>query len=91
MRSFLLLLCALWLMPASASNNNLLGNLLQPAEQTFLPVDQAFVFDFDQQGKTLFIGWDIAPDYYLYKKKVEIIAKGADIEVPDLGKGVIIE
>ncbi|WP_217875188.1 protein-disulfide reductase DsbD [Pseudoalteromonas shioyasakiensis] len=91
MRSFLLLLCALWLMPASASNNNLLGNLLQPAEQTFLPVDQAFVFDFDQQGKTLFIGWDIAPDYYLYKKKVEIIAKGADIEVPELGKGVIIE
>ncbi|MEQ3442553.1 MULTISPECIES: protein-disulfide reductase DsbD [unclassified Pseudoalteromonas] len=91
MRSFLLLLCALWLMPASASNNNLLGNLLQPAEQTFLPVDQAFVFDFDQQGKTLFIGWDIAPDYYLYKKKVEIIAKGADIEIPDLGKGVIIE
>ncbi|MGB0923153.1 MAG: protein-disulfide reductase DsbD [Pseudoalteromonas shioyasakiensis] len=91
MRSFLLLLCALWLMPASASNNNLLGNLLQPAEQTFLPVDQAFVFDFDQQGKTLFIGWDIAPDYYLYKKKVEIIAKGAEIEVPELGKGVIIE
>ncbi|WP_375185183.1 protein-disulfide reductase DsbD [Pseudoalteromonas sp.] len=91
MRSFLLLLCALWLMPASASNNNLLGNLLQPAEQKFLPVDQAFVFDFDQQGKTLFIGWDIAPDYYLYKKKVEIIAKGADIEIPDLGKGVIIE
>ncbi len=92
MRSFFLLLCALWLMPASASNSNLLGNLLQqPAEQTFLPVDQAFVFDFDQQGKTLFIGWDIAPDYYLYKKKIEIIAKGADIETPDLGEGVIIE
>ncbi|TGV19205.1 protein-disulfide reductase DsbD [Pseudoalteromonas sp. MEBiC 03607] len=92
MRSFLLLLCALWLLPASASNSNLLGNLLQqPAEHTFLPVDKAFVFDFDQQGKTLFIGWDIAPDYYLYKKKVEIIAKGADIEVPELGKGVIIE
>ncbi|MGJ8484824.1 protein-disulfide reductase DsbD [Pseudoalteromonas sp. SYSU M81236] len=92
MRSFLLLLCALWLLPASASNSNLLGNLLQqPAEHTFLPVDKAFVFDFDQQGKTLFIGWDIAPDYYLYKKKVEIIAKGADIVVPELGKGVIIE
>lgn len=92
MRSFFLLLCALWLLPASASNSNLLGNLLQqPAEQTFLPVDQAFVFDFDQQGNTLFIGWDIAPDYYLYKKKVEIIAKGADIEIPDLGKGEIIE
>ncbi|MCF2902787.1 protein-disulfide reductase DsbD [Pseudoalteromonas sp. OFAV1] len=92
MRSFLLLLCALWLLPASASNSNLLGNLLQqPAEHTFLPVDKAFVFDFDQQGKTLFIGWDIATDYYLYKKKVEIIAKGADIEVPELGKGVIIE
>ncbi|CAM4201314.1 protein-disulfide reductase DsbD [Pseudoalteromonas ostreae] len=91
MRCFLLLLCALSLMPAQAATNNLLSDLLQPAEQTFLPVDQAFSFDFDQQGSTLFVGWDIAPGYYLYKKKLEIIGKGADIEVPDLGKGVIIE
>lgn len=91
MRCFLLLLCALSLLPAQAANKDLLSNLLQPAEQTFLPVDQAFSFDFDQQGGTLFIGWDIASGYYLYKNKLEIIGKGADIEVPELGKGVVIE
>ncbi len=90
MRFLLLLLSALWLFPAQA-NNSLLNDLLQPAEQTFLPVDQAFSFDFDQQGGTLFIGWDIAPGYYLYKKKLEIIAKDADIKVPELGEGVVIE
>ncbi|GEK78484.1 thiol:disulfide interchange protein DsbD [Pseudoalteromonas atlantica] len=69
----------------------MLGDLLAPPQQTFLPVDQAFVFDFDQQGSTLFVGWDIAPDYYLYKKKIEIIAKGANIKVGDAGSGEIIE
>ncbi|MGB1293424.1 MAG: protein-disulfide reductase DsbD, partial [Pseudoalteromonas sp.] len=91
MRFFVFLLCTLWFMPAQAASNNLLNDLLQPAEQTFLPVDQAFSFDFDQQGSTLFIGWDIAPGYYLYKKKLEIIAKDADIKVPELGEGVVIE
>ncbi|MFY8327936.1 protein-disulfide reductase DsbD [Pseudoalteromonas sp. ZZD1] len=90
MRFLFLLLSALWLFPAQA-NNSLLNDLLQPAEQTFLPVDQAFAFDFDQQGSTLFIGWDIAPGYYLYKKKLEIIAKDADIKVPEFGEGVVIE
>ncbi|KTF14016.1 protein-disulfide reductase DsbD [Pseudoalteromonas sp. H105] len=90
MRFFVFLVCALWLLPAHATTN-VLNDLLKPTEQTFLPVDQAFTFDFDQQGNTLFIGWDIAPGYYLYKKKLEIIAKGADIRVPDLGEGVVIE
>ncbi|MCQ8879269.1 protein-disulfide reductase DsbD [Pseudoalteromonas shioyasakiensis] len=90
MRFFLLLLAALWLFPAQA-NNNVLNDLLQPAEQTFLPVDQAFSFDFDQQGSTLFVGWDIAPGYYLYKNKLEFIAKGAEIKLPELAEGVVIE
>lgn len=78
-------------MPAKAATNNVLGDLLGPPQHTFLPVEQAFVFDFDQQGNTLFVGWDIAPDYYLYKKKIEIIAKDATIEVGDSGSGEIIE
>lgn len=90
MRFFLLLLAALWLFPAQATNN-VLNDLLQPAEQTFLPVDQAFSFDFDQQGSTLFVGWDIAPGYYLYKNKLEFIAKGAEIKLPELAEGVVIE
>ena len=91
MRFFFLLLVSLLALPAKANTNNVLGDLLAPPQQTFLPVDQAFVFDFDQQGSTLFVGWDIAPDYYLYKKKIEIIAKGANIKVGDAGAGEIIE
>ena len=91
MRFFILLLVSLLALPAKANTNNVLGDLLAPPQQTFLPVDQAFVFDFDQQGSTLFVGWDIAPDYYLYKKKIEIIAKGANIKVGDAGSGEIIE
>ncbi|MBD0411141.1 protein-disulfide reductase DsbD [Pseudoalteromonas distincta] len=91
MRFFFLLLVTLLTVPVKAATNNVLGDLLGPPQQTFLPVDQAFVFDFDQQGSTLFVGWDIAPDYYLYKKKIEIIAKGANIQVGDTGSGEIIE
>lgn len=91
MRFFFLLLVTLLTVTVKAATNNVLGDLLGPPQQTFLPVDQAFVFDFDQQGSTLFVGWDIAPDYYLYKKKIEIIAKGANIQVGDSGRGEIIE
>ncbi|MEM5513489.1 protein-disulfide reductase DsbD [Pseudoalteromonas sp. AS84] len=91
MRFFFLLLVTLLTVPVKAATNNVLGDLLGPPQQTFLPVDQAFVFDFDQQGSTLFVGWDIAPDYYLYKKKIEIIAKGANIQVGDSGSGETIE
>ena len=91
MRFFFLLLVTLLTVPVKAATNNVLGDLLGPPQHTFLPVDQAFVFDFDQQGSTLFVGWDIAPDYYLYKKKIEIIAKGANIQVGDSGRGEIIE
>lgn len=91
MRFFFLLLVTLLTVPVKAATNNVLGDLLGPPQHTFLPVDQAFVFDFDQQGSTLFVGWDIAPDYYLYKKKIEIIAKGANIQVGDSGSGEIIE
>ncbi|MGO3300138.1 MAG: protein-disulfide reductase DsbD, partial [Pseudoalteromonas sp.] len=91
MRYVFLLICALWMQSASAVNNNVFSDLLEPKQETFLQVDQAFVFDFDQQGNKLLIDWDITPGYYLYKKKIEIIAKSAEVTVPDLGKGEIIE
>jgi thiol:disulfide interchange protein DsbD len=91
MRFLFLLLVTLLIAPAKATPNNVLNDLLAPTQQTFLPVTQAFEFDFDQQGRTLFIGWDIAPGYYLYKQKIEILAKDASIEVGNLGDGEIIE
>ena len=91
MRFLFLLLVTLLIAPAKATSNNVLNDLLAPTQQTFLPVTQAFEFDFDQQGRTLFIGWDIAPGYYLYKQKIEILAKDASIDVGSLGDGEIIE
>ncbi|MBQ4839502.1 protein-disulfide reductase DsbD [Pseudoalteromonas luteoviolacea] len=75
----------------ASANNTVLDSLLEPKQQTFLPVDQAFQFDFDQQGTVLFTGWDIAPGYYIYKHKLEFIAKDADIKVPELSDGKMIE
>ncbi|OHU86184.1 MULTISPECIES: protein-disulfide reductase DsbD [Pseudoalteromonas] len=90
MRALLFVFSLLWLLPAQA-NNDVLNSLLAPKQDTFLPVNEAFKFDFDQQGNILFTGWDIAPGYYLYKKKLEIIAKNADIKVGEYTEGVEIE
>lgn len=90
MRFILFFLLSVLMAPAWATQNTL-EDFLKPTQHTFLPVNEAFVFDFDQQGSTLFVGWDIADDYYLYKDKIEIIAKGASIDVPELGSGEIIE
>lgn len=90
MRLLVFLFSLLWLSPVHASNN-VLDSLLAPKQDTFLPVDEAFKFDFDQQGNILFIGWDIEPGYYIYQKKLEIIAKEAKIKIPDFADGEIIE
>ena len=90
MRFILFFLLSVLMAPAWAAQNTL-DDFLKPTQHTFLPVNEAFVFDFDQQGSTLFVGWDIADDYYLYKDKIEIIAKGASIDVPELGSGEVIE
>ncbi|WP_462164748.1 protein-disulfide reductase DsbD [Pseudoalteromonas xiamenensis] len=90
MRISLLLLLSLVLLPAQATTS-VLDNLLAPKQQTFLPVHEAFKLDFDQQGNTLFVGWDIAPGYYLYKKKLEFIGKGASITLPEFEHGTEID
>ncbi|MBQ4832711.1 protein-disulfide reductase DsbD [Pseudoalteromonas sp. MMG010] len=78
--------------PSLSANNSFLNDFINDApQQRFLPVDQAFVFNFSQQGSEFDISWDIAPGYYLYKKKIELIAKNATIKVGDLGLGEIIE
>ncbi|MFC0445694.1 protein-disulfide reductase DsbD [Pseudidiomarina halophila] len=39
------------------------------AQSEFLPVDEAFQFDFRQQGKQLTLKFDIAEGYYLYQHR----------------------
>lgn len=49
---------------------------------TFLKVEQAFGFDFEQQGDKLIIKWDIEPGYYLYKRQFSVATKNATLGEP---------
>ncbi|MEF1289363.1 protein-disulfide reductase DsbD [Vibrio sp. M260118] len=39
---------------------------------TFVPVDQAFPFNFFQQGNRIFLDWQVKDDYYLYQQRISI-------------------
>ncbi|RUO63811.1 Thiol:disulfide interchange protein DsbD [Pseudidiomarina planktonica] len=56
--------------PATALQTDFL-NQQDQQEQRFLPVDQAFEFDFRQRGQELEISWDIEPGYYLYQHRFQ--------------------
>lgn len=49
---------------------------------TFLKVDEAFGFEFEQREGELVIKWDIAEGYYLYKKQFQTVAKSATLGEP---------
>lgn len=57
--------------PASAQQNSVLNSLLN-ANDNFLPVEQAFEFDFVQKQNELIVSWTIADGYYLYKDKLKL-------------------
>lgn len=56
-------------------------------EPQFLPVDQAFQFDFAQQGDQLTLSWQIADGYYLYKKQFKTVVKDAQLGEPVFPQG----
>ncbi|MGX5914606.1 protein-disulfide reductase DsbD [Aliidiomarina sp. Khilg15.8] len=60
---FLLTLSMSSLATAQNFNANQMGN------SDFLPVDQAFQFDFQQNGSELTLRWQIADGYYLYQHR----------------------
>ena len=54
-------------------------------EPKLMPVNEAFAFDYEQQGNQLKISFVIADGYYLYRDKLQFSANGAvigDIELP---------
>lgn len=56
------------------------------AQNQFLPVDQAFQFDFRQNGKELELTFDIADGYYLYQHRFQFdpaIPLAAQPELPE--------
>lgn len=65
--------------PAAAA---LFGN---PSTSAFVPVDQAFSFDFLQQGAELRLSWQIRPGYYLYRQQLKLEPVNAtlgDVSLP---------
>ncbi|USD66601.1 protein-disulfide reductase DsbD [Vibrio sp. SCSIO 43136] len=50
--------------------------------QQFVPVDQAFAFNFVHQGDQLTLQWDVAEGYYLYQDKISISA--ANLTLTDI-------
>nr|WP_241664464.1 protein-disulfide reductase DsbD [Ningiella ruwaisensis] len=49
---------------------------------TFLKVEEAFGFDYEQRDGELVIKWDIADGYYLYKKQFQTATKDVSLGEP---------
>ncbi len=56
-------------------------------EPEFLPVEEAFVFDFSQNDDSLVISFDIADAYYLYKHQFKLVTKNATLGEPTFPEG----
>jgi thiol:disulfide interchange protein DsbD len=60
-------------------------------EDEFLPGDEAFKFEFHQQGQKLILNWQIAEGYYLYKKQFRIKSANAIVKNPTFSPSKIKE
>lgn len=58
-----------------------------PGRSNFIPADQAFVFDFQQNQHDLSLNWQIKDGYYLYRKQVSITPANAKVGEPQLPRG----
>lgn len=73
-----LFLCALF--PAHAA--------LFDSKTQFVPVDQAFAFDFKQQEHKLDLSWQIKSGYYLYRQQIKIEPRQATLNDFTLPTGI---
>ncbi|MDX6040036.1 protein-disulfide reductase DsbD [Scandinavium lactucae] len=57
-----------------------------PGRSNFIPADQAFAFDFQQNAHDLNLSWQIKDGYYLYRKQITVTpaqASVAPLHLPD--------
>jgi len=81
-RYFVLLLILCFFSPVNlAQVSDPLADLFAE-EPEFLQVDEAFQFDFTQQGAQVILNWKIADGYYLYKKQFKTVVKQAELGMP---------
>nr|WP_268820372.1 protein-disulfide reductase DsbD [Paraglaciecola sp. G1-23] len=86
----LLFICSMLPSQTLAQSNDPLADLFSD-EPEFLKVDEAFQFDFKQQGDELVVSWKIADGYYLYKKQFKAVTKKAEIGEPSFPAAEQIE
>ncbi|MBZ9612469.1 protein-disulfide reductase DsbD [Rheinheimera maricola] len=82
--------CTLFTSPSQAQQSSVLDSLLQ-ADDKFLPVEQAFVFDFVQREDELIVSWTIADGYYLYKDKIKLGGIAVSFSHPTYPASMTIE
>ena len=58
-----------------------------PGRSNFIPADQAFVFDFQQNQHGLNLTWQVKEGYYLYRKQVSITPAQASVGALQLPAG----
>jgi thiol:disulfide interchange protein DsbD len=58
-----------------------------PGRSNFIPADQAFAFDFQQNAHDLNLTWQIKDGYYLYRKQVSITPAQASVGPLQLPNG----
>ncbi|AHM76089.1 protein-disulfide reductase DsbD [Yersinia hibernica] len=89
--TLILLLCSILFAPHSAQASLFGDNASfgpKSSQSRFIPVDQAFAFDFRQQGDQLTLSWQIHPDYYLYRQQIKIVPKNAALGAFTLPEGI---
>ncbi len=56
-------------------------------QSQFVPVDRAFAFDFQQNGRDLALHWQVKPGYYLYRQQIKLVPEGAELAAFTLPQG----
>lgn len=90
MRAFLITLCV-GLLSLSHSAYALFGNNDQGLElnsaNSFVPVDQAFPFNYYQQDDKILIDWQVKEGYYLYQHSLDFTGKNLAIGPVEMENG----
>lgn len=83
-KSYCLVACLLWLflpLQSHAQQADPFADMFSD-EPEFLPVDDAFQFEFVQKDHELILSFAVAEGYYLYKKQFKTVVKNAELGAP---------
>ena len=69
------------------STSAIAGLFDAPGRSNFVPADQAFAFDFQQNQHDLNLTWQIKEGYYLYRKQIKLTSADATFIEPSLPSG----